>query len=150
MPDYATEIQPIFNRRCIACHGCLTSPCNVKLDSFQAADRGGLRESPFASNLGFAKRTDMDVVDSTKGWRARGFYPVLSRGGTTAENLANSLLFQLVDGGFRHNGPGFSREALDAFREKRFVNACPSTPDAMATRLSEHPALGMPYGLPAL
>ncbi len=44
--EYVTDIQPIFNRRCIACHGCLGSPCNVKLDSFRGADRGG-----FASTL---------------------------------------------------------------------------------------------------
>lgn len=36
VPDYAAANQPIFNRRCIACHGCLGSPCNVKLDSFAA------------------------------------------------------------------------------------------------------------------
>ncbi len=41
--EYMTDIQPIFNRRCIAFHGCLASPCNVKLDSFRGADRGGFR-----------------------------------------------------------------------------------------------------------
>jgi mono/diheme cytochrome c family protein len=45
-PDYTTEIQPIFNRRCIACHGCLGSPCNVKLDSFRGVDRGGYGVNP--------------------------------------------------------------------------------------------------------
>lgn len=34
--------------------------------------------------------------------------------------------------------------------ERLCASVCPSTPDALSARLSEHPALGMPYGLPAL
>jgi hypothetical protein len=28
VPNYTRDIQPIFNNRCVACHGCLGSPCN--------------------------------------------------------------------------------------------------------------------------
>ena len=39
-PSYLDDVQPVFNKRCIACHGCLGSPCNLKLTSFRAAERG--------------------------------------------------------------------------------------------------------------
>ncbi len=149
-PDYLTQVQPIFNRRCLACHGCLGSPCNVKLDSFPGVDRGGFEQNPYAAHLGLGMRTDMDAANSTPEWRERGFYPIVARHGPPDENLHNSLLFRVIDAGRRHNVPGFSREALDAFRQGRFASVCPSTPDALSARLSEHPALGMPYGLPAL
>ena len=149
--DYERRVQPIFNRRCIACHGCLGSPCNVKLDSFRGVDRGGFAQNPFASSLGFSSRTDMDVARSTAAWRKRGFYPILSRNdGSPAKNLEHSLLFQMIDAGMRHNSPNFSRKALDGLRQKAFTATCPSTPEALETRLAEHPALGMPYGLPSI
>ena len=150
VPDYGTEVQPIFNRRCIACHGCLGSPCNVKLDSFRGVDRGGYEQNPFTAHLGLAPRTDMDAADSIAAWRERGFYPVLARDGSPAANLDGSILYRMIDAGRRHNVAGFSREALDAFRIKRFSATCPSTPEALGERLAEYPQLGMPYGLPRL
>ncbi len=148
--DYVSQVQPIFNRRCIACHGCLGSPCNVKLDSFPGVERGGFEQNPYAAHLGLGVRTDMEAANSTAEWRERGFYPIVARQGAGDANLQASLLFRMIDAGRRHNLPGFSREALDAFRQGRFAAVCPSTPEALSSRLSEHPALGMPYGLPAI
>ena len=45
-PTYQKDVQPIFDARCIACHGCLGSPCNVKLGSFAGVDRGASAEHP--------------------------------------------------------------------------------------------------------
>ncbi len=73
--EYMTDIQPIFNRRCIACHGCLGSPCNVKLNSFRGADRGGFGVNPYGGHVGSSPRVGMDVVQTTGEWRQRGFYP---------------------------------------------------------------------------
>ena len=80
-PTYASEVQPLFDNRCIACHGCLGSPCNVKLSSFRAVDRGGFGKNPYSTHLEDSPRTGMEVVSTTTEWRERGFYPVVSRGG---------------------------------------------------------------------
>jgi hypothetical protein len=74
-PDYTTDIQPIFNRRCIACHGCLGSPCNVKLDSFHGADRGGFGVNPYSSHIDSSPRLGMDVVQTTGEWQQRVSIP---------------------------------------------------------------------------
>jgi len=31
--EYLDEIQPILAQRCVTCHGCTTSPCQMKLTS---------------------------------------------------------------------------------------------------------------------
>ena len=147
---YLAEIQPIFNKRCVACHGCLGSPCNLKLTSFRAAERGALAQNPYSIHLEDYQRTRMDVVQTTAEWRKRGFYPVLSRGGSKLENLYRSLLYQMVETGTRHNKPGFSRQALMPMYSQRYDHQCPASPDKLKAHLMQNPAAGMPFGLPAL
>lgn len=149
-PDYATDIQPIFNRRCIACHGCLGSPCNVKLDSFRGADRGGFSVNPYGSHIEASPRVGMDVVETTAEWRSRGFYPILDRDGGASQRLDRSLLYKMTLAGHRHNQPGFSRQAVMPLYAKRYEHQCPATPGALDSYLQEHPAAGMPFGLPAI
>ncbi len=92
----------------------------------------------------------MDVVQTTQEWRARGFYPVLSRGSETSENLARSMLYQLVKAEAAHNKPGISRKALMPLYAKRYAHQCPVSPDTLDDFLGTHPEAGMPFGLPAL
>ncbi|RTL88609.1 MAG: hypothetical protein EKK29_04905 [Hyphomicrobiales bacterium] len=149
-PDYTTDIQPIFNRRCIACHGCLGSPCNVKLDSFRGVDRGGFGVNPYSSHVEASPRVDMDFAQTTQEWRQRGFYPILEREGSSADRLDRSLLYKMVSAGARHNQPGFSRAAVMPLYARRYSHRCPATPEALNAHLDSYPAAGMPFGLPAL
>ena len=149
-PSYQADIQPIFTKRCVACHGCLGSPCNLKLTSFRAVDRGGLGKNPYSIHFEDYPRSDMDVVQTTEEWRARGFYPVVSRKGPKLEKLYRSLLYQMIETGTRHNKPGFSRQALMPVYSQRYNHLCPATPDVLKIHLTENPAAGMPFGLPAL
>lgn len=149
VPDYAAAIQPIFNRRCIACHGCLGSPCNVKLDSFRGVDRGGFGLNAYSNHVDSYPRTDMEAADSIQAWRKIGFYPILARDGAAQKNLDESLLYQMVAAGMRLK-PGFSRAALDGLRPDRFKAQCAATPAALSEQLQQHQAVGMPFGLPAI
>ncbi len=149
-PEYIRHIQPIFNRRCIACHGCIGSPCNLKLDSFRAVERGALGRNPYAMHFEPNLRTGMDVVQTTEQWRRRGFFPVRFRDGPAERNLDRSLMFQMLTAGYRNNKPGFSREALMSSYQNRYDHACPSSPSALKAHLDEHPLDGMPFGLPAI
>ena len=38
-PKYAADVQPIFDRRCVPCHACFDSPCQLTLQSFEGLDR---------------------------------------------------------------------------------------------------------------
>jgi len=150
VPGYVDEIAPILNSRCIACHGCLGSPCNVKLDSFRGLQRGGFGLNAYSNHVGNYPRTDMDAEDSLEAWRKKGFFPIVVDKGSAAERLDQSLLYLMVEAGMSHNGPGFARDALDGLRPDRFKATCPSTPAALKAELEKHPAIGMPFGLPAL
>ncbi len=150
VPSYGDAIAPIFNSRCIACHGCLGAPCNVKLDSFPGLQRGGFGLNAYSTHVGDYPRTDMDAADSLEAWRKKGFYPIVVDKGSAADNLDQSLLYLMVEAGMSRNGPGFARDALDGLRPDRFNATCPSTPVALKTELEKHPAIGMPFGLPAL
>jgi hypothetical protein len=149
-PDYVADIQPIFNRRCIACHGCLGSPCNVKLDSFRGVERGGFGVNPYSSHIDASPRVDMDLVQTTAEWRQRGFYPILAREGASSSRLDSSLLYKMVEAGYQHNQPGFSREAVTPLYARRYEHHCPATPAALDAHLKANPAAGMPFGLPAV
>jgi hypothetical protein len=149
-PDYVQDVQPIFNRRCIACHGCLGSPCNVKLDSFRGLERGGFGLNAYSSHIDNYPRTDMDAAHGIAEWRKKGFYPIVAREDSRAKNLDQSLLYLMVKQGRNHNVRGFSRAALNGLRPQRYVSTCPSTPDVLRGELEKHPAIGMPFGLPAL
>jgi hypothetical protein len=149
-PSFAKDIQPIFNRRCIACHGCLGSPCNLKLDSFAGVERGGFGINPYSDHFGDVPRTDMDAASSLAQWRTRGFYPVLGRGDSPSARLDSSLMYRLLSAGTAFNRPGFSREALAPAYAKRYAHACPATPEALDAQLAQNPARGMPFGLPAI
>ncbi|WP_462321580.1 fatty acid cis/trans isomerase [Halochromatium sp.] len=149
-PDYVDDVEPIFNSRCIACHGCLGSPCNVKLDSFRGVERGGFGLNAYSDHIGNYPRTDMDAAHSVKAWRNKGFYPIVADEGSAAENLDQSLLYLMVEAGMSHNDPGFARDALEGLRPDRFNATCPSTAAALKAELKKHPAIGMPFGLPAL
>ena len=80
---YSEEIQPLFDNRCIACHGCIGSPCNVKLTSYRGLERGGFGKNPYSMHFDDYPRTGMEVMSTTQEWRDVGFYPVVSRGGSS-------------------------------------------------------------------
>ena len=43
--DYQKEVKPILDKRCTVCHSCYNSPCQLKLDSFEGADRGATKKA---------------------------------------------------------------------------------------------------------
>ncbi|WP_295448634.1 fatty acid cis/trans isomerase [uncultured Thiodictyon sp.] len=147
---YDRDIQSIFNRRCIACHGCLGSPCNLKLDSFAGVQRGGFGLNPYANHIEAYPRTDMDAAPTLAAWRQMGFYPVLADAGRPRENVDGSLIYRLLAAGTAFNQPGFSRAALTPVYANRYAYSCPSTPAALGAQLAQNPARGMPFGLPAI
>ncbi len=43
--DYRSEVKPLLDKRCVVCHSCYNSPCQLKLDSFEGADRGATKKA---------------------------------------------------------------------------------------------------------
>jgi hypothetical protein len=141
--EYEESVQPILERRCVVCHACYDSPCQLNLQSFDGLDRGANKAIVYQpERLSELTPTRMFVdADGSEAWQSRfGFFPVLEREPGAAR--AQSLLLQLVlaRSRERHN----PRTLVDD------ANDCPRNRDEAAALLKAHPDYGMPFGFPAL
>lgn len=90
-PDYAREVRPILDRRCVVCHGCYDAPCQLKLSSAAGIARGGSKEIVYdGARLSPADPTRLFIdALSTAEWRNKGFHPVLADDAQLNEDQAN-------------------------------------------------------------
>jgi hypothetical protein len=143
-PAYASTIEPIFNRRCVPCHACFDSPCQVNLQAFEGLDRGGNKTVVYHPNRLFAEQPTRLFEDATTTpqWRAApfGFFPVIDRAGD--RDPERSILWRFVEQ--RAKSPGGTSFNVDT------VATCPATVAETDTELRLHPERGMPFGFPAL
>jgi hypothetical protein len=144
-PDYAREVRPILDNRCVVCHGCYDAPCQLKLEDHAGLTRGANPAPVYdGSRLIEAAPTRLHQdAQSADEWRARGFFPVLAQApmppatGLMARSLALRQAHPLPAG-------KFLPPSLDVSRER--VAQCPraETFDAFAARF---PQWGMPFGM---
>ena len=45
---FLDDVKPVLDRRCVVCHSCYNAACQLKLDSFEGAQRGGSKQVPSA------------------------------------------------------------------------------------------------------
>lgn len=131
---YLSKIQPLFTARCVACHACYNSPCQLNLGSYSGFARGSSQIDPYDFPLIEARHpTRLDIDETTvEGWRNRGFTSV------------ETPTAQLVALNNNQQGPGqtFNSETS---------RSCPSTKTGeLAEYIKAQPAGGMPFGFPAL
>jgi hypothetical protein len=141
---YLEEVKPILDKRCTVCHSCYNSPCQLKLDSFEGADRGATKRAVYnASRL-----TSMDPTrlftdaQSTAEWRTKEFFSVT---GSSATNGANdSLMIQLLSHKMKNpmSEGEYQPEADDL--------TCSEGGKELGGYLKKHPNRGMPFGFPPL
>jgi len=67
--DYMKEVKPLLDKRCAVCHSCYNSPCQLKLDSFEGADRG--MEQNGAERSFLTCSCHLQVMNISGGTRAR-------------------------------------------------------------------------------
>lgn len=141
---YTAAVQPIFDRRCVVCHSCFDSPCQLNLQSFEGLDRGASPKPVYEpSRLEAIHPTRMfQDAATTAEWRARfNFFPVVARNETDG-SPERSLLWRAVEQ--RRNFRG--RVLVDIDRG----TVCPHDMAAMDLELRSEPEKGMPYGFPPL
>jgi len=151
-PNYLKEVQPILNKRCVACHGCYEAPCQLNLQSYDGFRRG-FSAVPIYSGKRIPKVAPSRMVDakSVREWRSKEFSAVLAHddepsAADHAKEYQKSLTYQLLEQG-QLNDPaqGFSLEhaaQLQALHEKD-KRQCLAT----GNQLWEHDARKSPYKL---
>lgn len=150
---YLAEIKPILDKRCVVCHSCYNSPCQLKLSSYEGLDRGGSKEAVYNSKRLWSMEPTRLFVDAmtTEQWRDRNFHSV--RESTAAGGENNSLMMKMLTQKKSVQASSCAEDINDScnsFRPEDEKLTCASTVAEMDAYLTKHPNRGMPYGFPPL
>ena len=142
--DYQREVKPLLDKRCTVCHSCYNSPCQLKLDSFEGADRGATKRAIYNSS----RLRSMDPTrlftdaQTTAQWRDKKFFSVTDS--TVSQGYNDSILIQLLSHKMKNpkSAGEYHPEADDL--------TCSENGKELGGYLKKHPNNGMPFGFPPL
>lgn len=91
--SYQRDIQPIFTAKCVACHACYDSPCQLNLGSGVGVERGANKLPVYNGVRSKAQAPTRLFLDAegTDAWRHKGFHGVLDAQDTQAALMARML-----------------------------------------------------------
>lgn len=150
--DYWQEVQPIVEKRCVACHACYDAPCQLKLSSIEGLERGASPAVVYhQSRLRMAPTTRLfEDAHSVAGWRQKEFHPVLNEFSDTPEaNREAGVMYRLLTLKQAHPLSG-ARVLPDEFTLSLDRQQFCAKPETLDEYERKHPSWGMPYGLPGL
>jgi hypothetical protein len=152
-PDYWQEVRPILDQRCVTCHACYDSPCQLNLSSYAGLTRGANPEQVYSGTRLLAATPTRLGVDAltTVAWRQMDFFPVLNERQSTPEaNRVGGVMHRLLAMKRQNPGPAsgpLSDDDLDFSLDRSQMCVRAEGLDEYALR---HPQRGMPFGLPPL
>ena len=136
--DYLTEVKPILDKRCVVCHSCYNSPCQLKLSEFEGLDRGATKKAVYDG----ARLRSMDPTrlfidaQSTQEWRKKDFFSVTDS--TVSNGLNDSIMIQLLS--HKMKNP----ESAGEYRPETDELTCAEDRKEVGGFLKKHPNRGMP------
>jgi hypothetical protein len=142
--DYLAEVKPILDKRCVVCHSCYNSPCQLKLSSYEGVDRGATKKAVYDSGR-------LDTMDPTRlfvdavgreQWEEKGFFSVTNS--SHKGQLNDSLMLQLLS--HKMENPVSHGE----YRPEAENLTCSENGSELSSYLQKHPNRGMPFGFPPL
>ncbi|MEO3677492.1 fatty acid cis/trans isomerase [Rheinheimera sp. FR7-31] len=146
------QVKPLIDARCVVCHACYDSPCQLNMTTADGIARGAHKEKVYDGTRLLAatpQRLSLDAQSITQ-WRERGFFPVLNeRSQNPTANTQGSVLARMLELKQQQPLPEITilPKAFDFSLNRE--QSCPTIEefDHFARR---EPLAGMPYGLPAL
>ena len=142
--DYLAEVKSLLDKRCVVCHSCYNSPCQLKLSSFEGVERGASKQAIYNAT----RLTTMDPTrlftdaQSTEEWRQKGFFSVTQS--DAPDGFNNSTMVQLLSHKMENpkSTGNYYPEAADL--------QCAENQAELDKYLKKHPNRGMPFGFPPL
>jgi hypothetical protein len=136
-------VKRVLDNKCIACHSCYTSPCQLDLSSYEGVMRGANKKLVYNGvRLALEKPTRLGIDAKTpEEWRAKfKFFPVVPDDKTEECILTSSIDL------------GMARTAIQNNYKYVVSNdqACPTPGKEWQEYKVLTPHKGMPYGLPPL
>ncbi|MBC3198589.1 fatty acid cis/trans isomerase [Pseudomonas poae] len=144
--SYTRDIQPIFTEKCVACHACYDSACQLNLGSAEGAARGASKMPVYDGERSQAAPSTRLFYDAfgKQAWQQKGFYSVLDAQGSQA-----ALMARMLELG--HNAPLQANAKLpdDIVLGLNRANMC-ATPAEFNGYAGAHPREGMPLAVTGL
>lgn len=143
--SFTNDIKAILDNRCVSCHSCYNSPCQLKLSSFEGLQRGASKEDIYANRLSAANPTRLftDAVNE-KQWREKGFFSVTDTLVNTLDNSKESIMMQYLS--VKNKNP----LNIGEYSPETDELSCSKDTDELSEFFDDNPHKGMPYGFPAL
>ncbi|ART79042.1 fatty acid cis/trans isomerase [Oceanisphaera avium] len=144
--DYFTEIKPIFEQKCVACHACYDAPCQLKLTSNEGLVRGASKMPVYdgaRTKDAPPSRLHFDAHSEAQ-WRDKDFFSVLD-----APTNQASLMLRMLALGQETNWSNNQRLPEDLDLTLTRNNQC-SQLDEFDTFAKQHPNAGMPFAVNGL
>jgi Fatty acid cis/trans isomerase (CTI) len=141
---YLNEVKSILDKRCVVCHSCYNSPCQLKLSEFEGADRGATKKAIYdASRLSAMDPTRLFIdAQTTNEWRKKEFFSVTDS--KASNGLNDSIMIQLLS--HKMKNP----KSVGEYRPETDELTCSENQKELGGFLKKHPNRGMPYGFPPL
>lgn len=127
----SSEVQKVFDNRCVVCHSCNNAPCQVNLTSYTGLRRGATQVKVYEGARQKSvppTRLDIDGT-SEEDWREKSFFPIID------EN---------------HPPQGLLARVLLAKDPQNLILPPPVETTPTCSPKTEDPVRAMPYGLPSL
>ena len=138
--DYIRDIKPILDSRCVVCHSCYNSPCQLKLSSHEGLDRGATKKLVYATRLKADDPTRLFIdANTTEEWRKKEFYSVTDTNASEDGSLTMRMLNQKR-----------VKPKSDGYYDSENDLTCSETEEELLKFFEENPHKGMPYGFPEL
>ncbi|WP_404804838.1 fatty acid cis/trans isomerase [Metapseudomonas lalkuanensis] len=144
--SYSRDVQPIFTQKCVACHACYDSPCQLNLGSAEGAARGANKLPVYDGGRTKAQETTRLYFDArgADAWQRKGFHSVLDANGAQA-----ALMARMLELG-RSNPPvPNARLPADLDISINRQNQCP-LPEEFDAYARKHARAGMPFAVTGL
>jgi hypothetical protein len=150
--DYWSDVKPVIDNRCIVCHGCYDSPCQLKMSSIEGIERGAHPDKVYNSTR--IKAAPMsrlfDDAQTVAEWRAKDFHPVLNDApDSPAANLEASVMYKILELKQKNPLPD-TKQLPDEFTLGLDRKQLCTTAEDFDKYAAKQPLWGMPYALPGL
>ena len=144
--SYTRDVQPIFTEKCVACHACYDSACQLNLGSAEGVARGATKMPVYDGERSQAAPTTRLFSDAfgKQAWQQKGFYSVLDAQGSQA-----ALMARMLELG--HNAPLEPNAKLpdEIMLGLNRQNLC-AMPGEFNAYAGAHPKEGMPLAVTGL
>ena len=139
--SFTDDIKPILDSRCVSCHSCYNSPCQLKLSSYEGLQRGSSKADVYANRISAADPTRLfvDAVNE-KQWRKKGFFSMVDSLENSNESIMMQYLFQ----------KDINPLNIGIYSPETDEKTCVKDKNELSEYFEDNPHKGMPYGFPAL